>query len=229
MAEDNRSRVFLGDDASPEEYNLFEGAARAELFDVTGNTAKEQRLKKLLGNHAKGAAYAGRTENFGNAEDLFARLSSIFGGKTAERAANELDALKQRGGDIDKHVMAFNKLAAEAGVDGAEKARRFKTSCNEGIRLHLITSGKTTFQELAEIARTVAPITSRQYERSKGGKTSFRREKANTVGEKRPFKGKCYNCDKEGHLARDCRQPKREKGKRVATGGDESETESLND
>ena len=29
--------------------------------------------------------------------------------------------------------------------------------------------------------------------------------------QKRRFTGKCYNCDKSGHLAKDCRQPRREK------------------
>ena len=47
-------------------------------------------------------------------------------------------------------------------------------------------------------------------------KRSPRGAKTPIVG--KPFKGKCYNCDRTGHLARDCRQPKKQKQALATTG-----------
>ena len=36
-----------------------------------------------------------------------------------------------------------------------------------------------------------------------------RGSQANVANAERPFKGKCFNCEREGHIARDCMAPKR--------------------
>ena len=35
--------------------------------------------------------------------------------------------------------------------------------------------------------------------------------RANTANVERPFKGKCFNCDMEGHISRNCKAPRRER------------------
>jgi hypothetical protein len=242
MADDNdrlRSRVYF-DDGSPEEYMKFREAAKADLLFATTN--QEQKLASLLGNTAKGRAYAGRTTTYGSPTNLWAKLDSLFGGKTVDQAQNELDKLRQGSKDISTFIGEFADLAAQARLTDAQMVRQFGNQVNEGLQQYLLMMPEgTTFNEATSKARQMSPIANRQYQRLKGGASTHKnkpwhKEKVNmaVATEKEPFKGKCYNCDKMGHMANACRQPKRprQQGKKATndateeTAADEEEPEN---
>ena len=42
-----------------------------------------------------------------------------------------------------------------------------------------------------------------------GNSHGYQTTRANIANAERPFKGKCFNCDMEGHIARNCMAPRR--------------------
>ena len=42
-----------------------------------------------------------------------------------------------------------------------------------------------------------------------GNYRNYPAAQANVANAERPFKGKCFNCEMEGHIARNCKAPKR--------------------
>ena len=42
-----------------------------------------------------------------------------------------------------------------------------------------------------------------------GNYRNYPSAQANVANAERPFKGKCFNCEMEGHIARNCKAPKR--------------------
>lgn len=148
----------------------------------------------------------------------------LGGGGAQERARDELDRLRQGSTDVGEYILKFTDLASQAGLDETEKNRRFINNANESLRLHLIGHSATTFSTLAERARMIAPITDRQYQRTKGrqlgGKSHGRGERVNSAQEKgRKFGGECYNCGKKGHMKKDCRSPPRQTGRKALEEG----------
>jgi hypothetical protein len=221
-----RSRVFF-DGGTPEEYLVFKRAAQADLIDAASGE-EEKTLKRMLGNKPKGEVYANRTRNFGSLDSLWEELDAAFGGKTTERATQELIGLRQGGKSIGDFIQEFADLAAQAGIRDPMRAVMFKAQVNDGIKQYILADPSQRFIELAEKARTMGPLAERQFKRAKGGPSGKQgpKERVNAVrAEKGKFTGLCYNCQTVcGNSAKTCTRPKKEregqKGRKAQTGAE---------
>jgi len=213
MAEQIGKTKVHFDGGTPEEYNIFKNAARALLLDV--EVAKQEKeLKRLLGNKPLGTSWGQRTGNFGSAAAAWADLDSRWGGKTQNRARDELDELRQRGTDIETFIQKFQLLVTEAELDSQEAERKFKMQVNQSMRQMLLVSGVQGYNATLERARTIAPGVEKEFQRRQG-KGKFRKEKANKFGQpKGEFKGECWECHERGHRSSQC--PKKGKTAREA-------------
>jgi len=197
-----KTKVFF-DGGTPEEFNQFKRAAKALLLDVA-TASQEVELKRLLGNKPLGASYGSRTTNFGSAAAAWADLDARWGGKTRERARDELDNFKQRSTNIEEYIERFQLLVGEAEIDSDEAARTFRNRVNPGMRQALLTNGAVGYNNMLEVARTLAPGVEKEFQRRQG-KGKFKREKANKFGQpKGEFKGECWECHEKGHRSNQC-------------------------
>ena len=54
-------------------------------------------------------------------------------------------------------------------------------------------------------------MTARTRMNCQGNYHNYPTTQANVANAERPFKGKCFNCDVEGHISRNCKAPRRER------------------
>jgi len=173
-------------------------------------------------------------------------ISGVFGDLDEERTAERhLDNLKQRG-SATAYTAEFQQHMGKTSWNGDALRYRYYKGLKEFIKDEIARSDKP--DDLQDMIELAVKIDDRAYERAleKRGSYSNHSFKKKNRGNYWPqpmeldatFKnsGKpgrtrdpkkerqlkerlCFNCDKPGHLARECRQPKRNQGRKHQSSG----------
>jgi hypothetical protein len=171
-------------------------------------------LKTLSGNRPAGG--------FTTVEEYWTALDGVYSNGAKESlASEEFESLRQKGTPINEFIVKFERLAGILGIEGTLKAQMFKDKLNNGIRNGIVTAGLRNYGDMKTRAVELAPIAEREFRRSQKQKEQVKaaKEKANKKGSGQDNKGRwkpekggmgrgrpivCYNCNKPGHMARDC-------------------------
>jgi hypothetical protein len=172
-------------------------------------------LKTLSGNRPAGG--------FTTIDEYWTALDGVYSNGAKESlASEEFEALRQKGTPINEFIVKFERLTGILEIEGTLKAQMFKDKLNNGIRNGIVTAGLRSYGDMKTRAIELAPIAEREYKRSlkqreqlKATKEKAKEKKGadrDNKGRWRPEKGgmgrgrsiTCYNCNKTGHMARDC-------------------------
>jgi len=215
--DDNRqsSRLRFVGTETPEEWALFKRGAKALLLDELTLSAKEKRLKTMLGAHPLAIGWPEElTANYGEITTPLALLEKVFGNKSNGRAEDDFHNLRQRSKGVSEHILEFHTAASMVTYDDAEKMRTFVNSLSFALKSRVSMMRPRDLADAIECARQQEPLIPREQRGTGKGKpgSGGKPEKANkavgsTAPEKRKFPGNCFNCDKPGHMKKDCKVP----------------------
>jgi len=203
-----------------ENYAEFKDAAEFELS--LGEESSELRtLTQMLGIKPRVSLNANKPSGgrFTTAAQIWTVLDSTYGDNArGDRAASELEKLRQGKTPLAEFNYKFETLCAQAGVTGSLRARLYRDKVVPGIGDRLRTAGISDFQEMKERASIVAQDAERDYKRQnaqfekkgkgRDGKGRFKAMDADATNlDQRDLV--CYNCNKKGHISYNCSEPKR--------------------
>jgi hypothetical protein len=247
-AEDSRDGGgWKFDGSKPEEYQSWVKHWKLQHALVRKTDAEKTRevLRKLEGTAFDVATAELNLDNpatfFSTPEGVYAALSKVYAleirqGK--QQASGQLARLRQGSKDIVTHNTEFLALNARAGVAGEELIGIYRAGLSTGLAEAMAGS---TYDSLAS-AMQYATAKAQFVRKTDFGKTSSGRFQNRTRGRAGGTEGrkkladmtpeekkealknvKCYNCSKTGHMARDCRQPRKTKGRKA----EEEEEDSI--
>jgi hypothetical protein len=175
---------------------------------------------------------------FGDFDVFCDRLTETFGNPDEERdAERQLTALKQQRSTAD-YAAEFRQIASKLEWADEPLMNLFYNGLKDPVKDELCKEDRPNL--LSQFIERAVRIDNRQYERQmeKRGKGTMgsARNGANTkkkvqqpstrygthpgpmeldATQKKPVRGKCYNCGKEGHFSRYCKKPKKDGWKPV--------------
>lgn len=247
-----RTRLLFRGEAG-ESYTQFKGAAQL-LLDDRDDRDRPRALKEMLDVEPLYTLASNRpVRGFTSVEDLWTVLDAAYGNDAEEDlASTELEHLRQGAMPIGEFIQKFEKLCGLCTIPERLRASMFRNKVVFGIKDRLEVSGVTTYSQMKAKAWQFAPSAAQDYKRQKrvhdNTKKDQPRWQRKTTTEVATAKGgidredrppiTCYNCQKKGHMARDCESPKKERtrGGKAESGkgkgpapptGDESEIEEL--
>jgi len=196
-----------------ENYADFKAAARFELSLVDGDK-KMKHLTKMLGIRPKVTLSHNipSSGTFFTPAEIWAVLDAAFAdGAQADRAATELERLRQKSMPLSEFNYKFENLCSQAGVTGTFMAQMYRDKLVPGIGDRLRTNGASSYSEMKRLAGVFAPDAERDYKRqqkvfekrkdTKKEKGPGARGARTEANEKKII---CFRCQKPGHYAREC-------------------------
>jgi len=177
-------------------------------------------------------------------EELRKEMRAMWGvANKEEKAARDLDSLKQSTSSVAEYVSAFRQLAAHvSGFSDYDLRRRFRTGLQQRVRdqlAHISPREKDTLEKLIEksleigqnfeeldaekksrwIPRTGAPQEKKVSEGGNAMDVDANRQRGGPrpQGQQGGKGFKCYRCGQEGHMARNCTNAASGSGGKPAT------------
>jgi hypothetical protein len=171
---------------------------------------------------------------FGGINGFLEELSKAFGNPhKRDQAARQIENMYQHK-SVQQYATEFQTVASKLDYGDDLLQRLFRKGLKPRIKIALVTTDVDTLQGLIDIARIIDEAQYEQYLEAKGKGRKYWSSAPKNHGhqtqrqvyygdpmdlsaiKKRPFKKgpqgrqgmKCFNCNKEGHRARDCRAPK---------------------
>jgi len=196
-----------------ENYADFKAAAKFEL-SLVDSDKKLKHLTRMLGIRPKVSLSHNipSSGTFSTPAEIWAVLDATYAdGSQADRAATELEKLRQKGLPLAEFNYKFENLCSQAGVTGTFMAQMYRDKLVPGIGDRLRINGASSYSEMKRLAGVFAPDAERDYKRqqkvfekkkdTKKGKEAGARGARTETREK---KITCFRCQKPGHYAREC-------------------------
>jgi len=196
-----------------ESYADFKAAARFEL-SLVDSDKRMKHLTKMLGIRPKVTLSHNipSSGTFSTPTEIWAVLDAAFAdGAQADRAATELERLRQKNMPLPEFNYKFENLCSQAGVTGTFMAQMYRDKLVPGIGDRLRINGASSYSEMKRLAGVFAPDAERDYKRQQ--KAFEKKKDTKKVGdpkargartETREKKITCFRCQKPGHYAREC-------------------------
>jgi len=222
--------LFRGE--TGENFTKFRNAAEF-LLDEEPQSKHAKMLNKWLGYEPLATLANNRpVGGYQTMADRWAELESAYGNAAeAQLAWTELEELKQKGTPIGEFIRTFENLCGLCGIPDRQRAQMFRSKVTAGLKDRLETSRVSTYALMKEQAWISAKAADREYQQSKkmreaskkpqGDKPRWEKTKTTIVakgartsedrGNRPPIK--CWNCEEEGHINRDCDKPKKAKAR----------------
>jgi len=211
-----------------EDYEGFQAAADMIIALKDGDVAQLLELYQMLGrdvmislSNAKGKT------TLTTVAAVWTLLDGLYGtGNAEERAQMDLVQMRQGSTPLPEFIREFDRVTSLA-KESKNKGILFREKVVRPMGERLRNSGLTDYLSLRDRALLLQGDVEREYQqqqrlkqtrRGTGNATRGRGAFETDPGDKRKFEGTCYNCDKPGHMARDCRGPKRQRGRGVTPG-----------
>jgi len=219
---------------TPNGGNTFDGTGDYEAWKrgatvmaLTADTpaAGAKAIFKLLRGSAVDTATASlgtaapTTFPWATAATLLEVLDSTYGTSTAERqkeALRKIGRLRQGNKTLTEHLEQFNTLASQAQINAPQKISLLKATVSARLATPAALIDEDTiggFMQKLKIADDMIPSPAPGQKR---GWKKVEKTKARQVTASEDIR--CYNCNKNGHIARKC--PDKKKGRTVKTEND---------
>jgi len=155
---------------------------------------------------------------FDNKDDLFKALTNHFGDRTTEQQRiQNFIGYNQNHAPMRKYIESFSRRLTDARVPDAQSAAVqpwvigtfIKGITDDATRSHLNTSNVTTIEETFAEATRLSDSFVRPARPPRSDNPRHPRNDHHKPNDKADTTIKCYNCNKLGHISKDCRQPRR--------------------
>lgn len=198
-----------------ENYAEFKLAAELETMLEDDDKKKTRLLLSMLGIKPKSIIAVNKPPRGTSLDEewIWTHLDATYGDSArAERATDELEGLRYKGGPLPEFNHLFDMLCSQAGVTGELQARMYRNKMTVGIKDRLLVSRATTLKEMKEQASLFAPAAERDFKRQQAQKPRKPEVKGRATRlDERDLE--CWNCSKKGHISTHCPEPKKKEGR----------------